>query len=351
MTTVAKPAYEVVRSREWIAAVVVLLVAIGFAYARLFADVIKAWLKPDYSHGFLVPLFSAYLIYHWWPEAPRKLRWPNPWGLAFLVGGMGLFAFEERTNIGKEWLQGLSLVINLCGVVVLLGGWSSLKWSWPAIAFLIFMFPLPHSVEHWLGGELQKVAAVASTFVLQTLGYPTFREGVVLTVKDHVLEVQNACNGLSMLLTFVALSVGMAILITRPWLDKIIILVAAIPVAILANVIRISLTGVLYNEGGQKLGDSLFHDFAGWMMMPIALLMLWLLLKLLDWILVSDLGAASPEEVIRTNAANPAHLFMHAIPGATQAKPASTPAKPALPTAPGTTAPEEKSTPAPGVPR
>jgi exosortase len=335
MTTAVKPAYEVVRSRDWIAAAIVLVVALTFAYAKLLAYSFHEWLKPDYSHGFLVPLFSAYLIYLWWPEAPRKIRWPNPWGLAFLAGGMAIFAYEERVNLGKEWFQGLSLVIDLCGTVVLLGGWSALKWCWPAIAFLMFMFPLPHSVEHRLGAELQVLAARCSEFVLQTVGYATYRDGVILHVKDQTLEVQNACNGLSMLLTFVALSVGMAMLITRPWLDRAIILVAAIPVAILANVIRISLTGVLYNEGGKELGDRLFHDFAGWMMMPFALLVLWLLLKLLDWVLVSDLGKASREEVIRGNAVNPAHLFMHAIPGATEkTRPAPPPAKP-TPPAPG----------------
>jgi exosortase len=195
------------------------------------------------------------------------------------------------------------------------------------------MFPLPNSVSHALGWYLQVIAARASEFTLQTIGYPTYREGVILHVKDHVLEVQNACNGLSMLLTFAALSVGMVMLVNRPWLDRVLVLLAAVPVAILANVIRIVLTGVLYNEGGKELGDRLFHDFAGWMMMPIALVVLWLGLKLLDWVLVDDPGKASREEVIKANAVNPAVLYMQASAAAGSAKPA--PAKPATPPAPG----------------
>ncbi|HEV3436292.1 MAG TPA: exosortase/archaeosortase family protein [Gemmata sp.] len=324
-----KSAYETVRSSNWIAAAVVLLAALAFAYKPLFEESYRNWLKPDYSHGFLVPLFSAYLIYRSWPESPRKIRWPNLWGLAFLVVGLAIFLIIGSLNYAKEWIQGLSLVINLCGVVVLLGGWSALKWAWPAVAFLIFMFPLPYKVEIALGGYLQKIAAMGSEFVLQTIGYPTYREGVILHVKDRPLEIEKACNGLSMLLTFVALSVGMAIVVKRPWLDRILLLVAAIPVAILANVIRISLTGVLYSEGGKELGDKVFHDFAGWMMMPIALVILWLGLKVLDWVWVADLGQASREEVIRGNAANPALLFMHAIPGAEKGKPQNKPAAPA----------------------
>ena len=72
---------------------------IAFAYAKLFAYSYHEWLKPDYSHGFLVPFFSAYLLYHWWDSAPRTIQWPNAWGIAVLAGGMGLFAFAERTML------------------------------------------------------------------------------------------------------------------------------------------------------------------------------------------------------------------------------------------------------------
>ena len=122
-----------------------------------------------------------------------------------------------------------------------------------------------------------------------------------------------------MLLTFLALSTGMAILVQRPALDRVIILLSAVPVAVLANVVRIALTGVLYVEGGRELGEKVFHDFAGWLMMPFALLMLWIELKLLDWVLLTDLGQASREDVIKMNT-HPAHLFMHALTGSDPAQ-------------------------------
>lgn len=321
-----KPSQEVVRSTQWIAAAVALIAAMAFAYAHLFAFCFHEWLKPEYSHGFLVPLFSAFLLYRTRKEAPDRIRWPDQWGLALIGAGSLLFLIGVL-NIGKEWIQGLSLVVNLAGAAVLLGGWVSLKWAGPAIGFLIFMFPLPKDVETTMGGFLQVQAARASAFVIQILGYPTYREGVILHVKDHSLEVKNACSGLSMLLTFIALSVAMSLVVRRPWLDRAVLLIASIPVAIMANVLRIALTGVLYNEAGRELGDRVFHDFAGWLMMPIALGLLWLILKLFDWIFVPDLGQASREEVLRTNA-NPALLFMHAIPGADVGKPGK-PAKPA----------------------
>jgi exosortase len=274
-TPAGAPAPEAVRSPAWIAALVALVGVLAFAYAPLMQYCFGQWLKPDYSHGFLVPLFSAYLAYSWRDWAPRRIKWPEPWCLAFFAAGIVLFVVPGKVNIAKEWLQGLSLVLNLCGVALLLGGWPALRWLWPALAFLMFMFPLPASVERTMGTKLQLTAAIASEFVLQTIGYATYREGVILHVRDHALEVEKACSGLSMLLTFVALSTATALLVKRPWFDRALILASAVPVAVFANVIRIALTGVLYNEGGKELGDRVFHDFAGWMMLPIALVVLW----------------------------------------------------------------------------
>jgi exosortase/archaeosortase family protein len=173
---------------------------------------------------------------------------------------------------------------------------------------------------------------------------------VILTVDKHALEVEKACSGLSMLLTFAALATGMAMVIRRPWLDRGVILASAVPVAVLANVIRISLTGVLYNTAGKELGDKVFHDFAGWMMMPIALLVLWGELKLLDWIYVDVGGKASGKEIIRTNALNPAHLIMTALPpekgGTAQPNPMKPAAQPASLPVPG-----QQPAPQPGAPR
>src|SRR5262245_1833181 len=176
---------EVVRSTGWLSALSALVIVLIVAYAGLFVYSFKQWLKPDYSHGFLVPFFSVYLAWRWREWAPKRIRWPNLWGLAFIAGGIGLFLAAGLSNIAKEWLQGLSLVINLCGVALLLGGWSALRWLWPSLAFLMFMLPLPYRVEHALGWQLQKIAAIASEFTLQTIGYPTYREGVVLHVKDR----------------------------------------------------------------------------------------------------------------------------------------------------------------------
>lgn len=328
----AKPAPAVIRSPGWIAALVAILAVLGFNYTQLFTDCWPKWLSPDYSHAFLVPLFSLYLAWMWRDQAPKQIAWPNPWGFAFLAGGILVYLAAAITNFAREWLWGVSLVLNLCGTALLLGGPQALRWLWPSLAFLMFMFPLPYKIEHAVGWPLQNVAARGAAFALQTLGYATYREGVVLHVQAHALEVEKACNGLSMLLTFIAVSTAVAILVKRPWLDRGIILASAIPIAIFSNVLRIALTGLLYNEGGKELGDKVFHDFAGWLMMPLALGILWIELKLLDWVFLEDLGQASREDVLKLTA-KPAHLFMPTFLAAQgqEPRPGQKPASPNVP--------------------
>jgi exosortase len=320
----ASPAAATARSPGWVAAVAATAAVLGFVYLPLFRYSFHEWLKPDYSHGFLVPLFSVYLAWVWKAWAPDHLAWPDVRGLGFILAAAPLYVVARYTNFATEWLQGLSFVLAVLGAVTVFGGVAALRWLYAPVLFLMFMFPLPYKVEHALGWELQKVAAVGAEYTLQTVGYPTYREGVILHCQDHVLEVQNACNGLSMLLTFAALATGMALVVRRPWLDRGLILAAAVPIAVVANVLRIAATGVLYNEAGKELGDRVFHDFAGWMMMPLALGVLWLGLKALDWVFLEDLGQASREDVIKNVTKNPALLFMPQFESAGKKPPTAT---------------------------
>lgn len=235
-----------------------------------------------YSHGYLVPLFALYLL-----GSRRALLvpadWrPSWWGVPAVLAGLALNA--TGTLLFFEPLNAFSLLGCLAGLAVLVGSRTALVWSWPAIAFLVFMVPLPFQVEVALAHPLQRVATHLSTYTLQTLGFAAFAEGNVIRMGEVRIGVVEACSGLSMLLIFFALSTAVALVVRRPLGERVLIVVSALPVALLSNVTRIVVTGVLHKVAGPKLADLVFHNLAGWLMMPLALGMLWLEMRLLDWV-------------------------------------------------------------------
>jgi exosortase len=239
---------------------------------------------PQYSHGYLVPLFSLYLL--WWRRGQltgAQFR-PNWWGALLLACALGLRLAGVYWYF--SWFEAVSLLPLLAGIALLLGGWPALRWSWPAIAFLIFMVPLPYRLETGLAHPLRGIATATAAYTLQTLGLPALTEGHVIHVHEARIGVVEACSGLGMLLLFFALAVGLAIRVRRPLLDRLVIVASAVPVAIAANVVRITVTAFLHVTVGGRWADLVFHDLAGWLMMPLALGMLWLELYVLSRLLV-----------------------------------------------------------------
>jgi exosortase len=180
----------------------------------------------------------------------------------------------------------MSFLVSITGGVVLLGGGPAWRWSWPALGFLLFMLPLPFQLEAALSHPLQRLATAASTYGLQTLGLPALAQGNIIIIDDLKIGVLEACNGLSMLLTFFALSTAMALVIRRPLATKIVLVWSAVPIALVLNVARITVTGVLHRTVGSAIANAVFHDLAGWLMMPLALGFLWLELLLLARLLI-----------------------------------------------------------------
>jgi exosortase len=261
--------------------VAVLGLALLWCYWTTFQVMADRWAhEPQYSHGFLVPVFAAVVLWM------RRQQWvnrswrPSPWGLLLL--GTGLALHLEGAQLDIEALDGFSLLPTLAGLVLFVGGWSLLRWSWPAITFLGFMLPLPYFLEQGLSQPLRRLATLMGTYLLETLGYPAIAEGNIILIDDMPLDVANACSGLGMLMTFFALSTALVMVIRNNWVDKTIIVLSAIPIAVLVNVLRITATGVAYVNFGRDSGRFIMHDVAGYLMPPLALLLLWFELWLLD---------------------------------------------------------------------
>ncbi len=243
------------------------------------------WLHdPQYAHGYLVPFFSLFLL--WRRRAMLSAVIPQNYWYGVLLVAAGAALHVLGAYLYFDWLDAFSLLPCLAGFCVLLGGWPALRWAWPAIAFLLFMIPLPFRVETAFGLRLQSLATLASTYTLQALGLPALSEGNTILLPGGAIGVAEACSGLSMLTTFFALATAVALVVRRPWLDKIVILLSAAPIAVAANVARITATALAQEWVGRDLAHHVFHDLAGWLMMPVALALLWVELRLLSFVLV-----------------------------------------------------------------
>jgi exosortase len=189
----------------------------------------------------------------------------------------------------EAWLEAATIPAVLAALALAFGGWHLLRWSAPAIAFLVFMLPLPPRINLMLAGPLQQLATVGSTAVLQAFGMPILAEGNVLMVGADRLEVEKACNGLSMLLSFVTLITATTIMIrSRPVWERVVLMLSTIPIALISNIIRIAATAWCYHKFGREWGDKIVHDTAGWAMMPIALVLVFLELQVLSWLVVEE---------------------------------------------------------------
>lgn len=254
------------------------------------------WEDPRYSHGWLVPVFAAALLWLRWDPSvlprldavPAAARW---WGVGLLTAGLSMRLVSA--TVGTEVPDMVAFLPSLAGVVLLVGGWRMLIWTGPVIAFLFFMFPLPFRVEAALLNPLQKIATIGAEYVLQTLGYGAFREGNMIVVGERRLEVVEACSGLRMLTVFTAMTAAVAIIMDRPYWERAIIFLSALPIALAVNIIRISATGLGYYYGGEPWG-AFFHDYAAWYMMAIAALFLWLEIALLGKLFVDAPAGVNP---------------------------------------------------------
>jgi exosortase len=279
------------RQLLWPVAVALPALALTWAYWTTLVDVSSRWSHdPQYSHGYLVPVFAAVLLWLRRDSCPADGPRPSWWGLPLLAFGITLRLVG--TYYYYVWLDPISLVPTLMGACLMIGGKPMIRWAWPSIVFLTFMIPLPFRASTWLSGPLQSLATICSTFALQTLGLPAIAEGNTILLDDKELGIVEACSGLRMLVVFFALSTGMALVIKRRLWEKLLIVASAAPIALVANVLRITATGVLYQMGNSEAAEKFFHDLAGWFMMPLALAMLGLVLFLLSRLLIepSDAG-------------------------------------------------------------
>lgn len=289
-------------ARTWIPEAVAVAACLVFAYAPNLLYLITIWdNEPNYSHGFLVIPIALVILWRRLTDNPVKwstLRAPL-WSWALLAALLlGRALIYER---GMQWLESATIIPTAACLVLALGGWPLLARAWPAVAFLVFMLPLPPSINTMVSLPLQRVATLGSCFALQLTGLWVVPNGNVITLNTpggpQQLEVAMACNGLSMLMTLAATVTATIILIPMPNWKRVVVLLSALPIALVSNITRIVATGWCYYYMDGARAREVAHDWSGYLMMPLALVLVGLELWVLSW-LFDDAEALEAERPI-----------------------------------------------------
>ena len=245
-----------------------------FAYREVISDLWNIWAtNQDYSHGMLVLPFALYLAWRMRKALQGLSPQPSLAGLGILLGALALRVAGVQYYSG--FLERLSLVISIWGLVVLLCGWRIARLMRGPLAFLLLMIPPPNSVAQAIALPLQRLSAVCSAAVLKVMGWDAVSEGNVIRLYGQDLEVAAACNGLRMVFAIVTLGCAMAYLARRPRWERFLVAASSVPIGVAVNVVRIVATGIVSQVFLGLVSVGRVHDVAGWLMMPVALLVIW----------------------------------------------------------------------------
>jgi exosortase len=257
-----------------------LVVLIGWLYSSILYHLIGQWWQdPNFSHGFFVPLFSAFVV---WQDRSRLARLPvipSSWGL--LIVACALFVLIVGVMGAELFLSRISLLILIAGLVIYFLGWNYFRTMLFPWAFLILMIPIPAIIFNQITFPLQLLASKVASVVLPPLGVPVLREGNVISLPAMVLEVAEACSGIRSLLSLTTLAIIYGYLMETRNSVRIGLALASLPIAVAANSLRIVGTGLLVQYWDPEKAEGFFHLFSGWLIFVISLLMLFLFHRVL----------------------------------------------------------------------
>lgn len=252
-------------------------------YWRVLAKLVTDWWQiPDFSHGFLVPIFAAYLV--WGKRKALRNTRVAPNGSGIAVIALALLVLLLGVYGAELFLSRVSLVILLTGLVLCFGGWPFISELRFVLLVLLLAIPIPSIIFNEITLPLQTLASKLASALLPLFGVPVLREGNVIELPAMRLEVAEACSGIRSLISLFTLSVFYGYFLEKSLQRRVILALASIPIAIAANAVRILGTGlcVQYWDPDKALG--FFHEFSGWLMFLVSLGFLFILHRSMRWI-------------------------------------------------------------------
>jgi len=245
------------------AVVLILAALLGAVYWKILGALVTQWRDdPNYSHGFLVPLFCLYLV---WQQraALRTLSWRGSLvGIPVILTGIGLLLFGD---LGAEnFLMRSSLIVIVAGLILFHLGLQVFRALLFPLGFLFFMVPLPGVIFYAVTFPLQRLAAEQAAWTLDVLGIPVLLDGNIIHLAQLSLGVTEACSGIRSMISLLAGAMAWAYLLLPGGWSMAVFAAATVPITIFANAARVVLTGLIGQHFGVEYASGFFHEFAGW---------------------------------------------------------------------------------------
>jgi len=282
-------------ARVQIAIVTVLLIVVYWAPIR--GLLVSRWINDgNWSHGFLIPVFSLYFLYMRRDAFSLVRASPNYLGAVILILALAMY-FSFAWVIPMGYPQGVSIVVSIFGLTLLLGGWPVVRVAWFPIVFLLLAIPLPHRVYVELSRPLREWSSMAGATLMPVFmsGLHTQAQALVIDYltpdgRTGQLNVEQACSGMRLLMSFLTIGLAMSYLGDRPMWQRWVMVACCIPIAVFCNTVRVTVTGLLTVAGRTDLAQGTPHQVLGIVMLGLALGLFWLLGYVLSnlWVDVAD---------------------------------------------------------------
>jgi len=251
----------------WFGALIVLV------YFPVLRHLVGVWSSDDdMGHGFFVPIVAGYLV---WQRRERLLsvNWkPAWWGIGVIL--IGLAQSYIGTIGAEQFLQASAVLVTLVGVLLTCGGIALVRELAFPLLLLPFMIPLPALIYNKITLPLQFFASWVAENVLNFINIPTLRDGNVLELPHQKLNVAEACSGIRSLLSLTFLSLVYTYFFDRRVWMRVTLFIATVPIAILANAARVTITGIVSEKIDPSLAHGFSHTVEGWIIFLVALGML-----------------------------------------------------------------------------
>ncbi len=258
-----------------------LCLALGWLYFDVLRRLTSDWYHDEnYSHGLLVPLIAAYALWQNREELRATLVRPLTWlGAALMVGAVLLL---WAGTVGAElFVTRISFLCALISLVLYFGGTDWLKQMSFPLLLLLLAIPIPLLIFNRIAFPLQLLASDYAARVINWIGIPAFREGNVIELAQMKLEVVEACSGIRSLMSLTTLAVTYAYFAEAKWWRRIVLVASVIPIAIVTNAARVTITGVMAHYRGEEAAQGFQHAFSGWLIFLVAMVLLLAVAQLL----------------------------------------------------------------------